>query len=118
MVVQNFYSKLIKSGIFYLYVNVVFFSTIIFYAVNDNLFTTDEMMFGIVAATVTAKAISNTMCAWGVKEVDLEAYREKLENQLKEKQAAMAMVDLRYKNKHNTNKQEDDKNNTEDKKAA
>jgi hypothetical protein len=97
MIVDRFYKNLVRSGIFYFYVNVVFFSSVIFFTINDNLFTPLEAIVGIVLFTVIAKAMSNIMCAWGISFVDLSNYKRRMENDLKKKQAAIAMVDLKYK---------------------
>jgi len=114
VVVDNFYRRITKSGIFYFYVNCVFFSTVIFFAVNDNLFTVEEVLFGIIASTVIARGVSNILCALGVYAIDLKTYQDKLESRLKEQQAAMALTDIKYKNKsvdyEDDKKEQDDKN--------
>ena len=64
---------------------------------NDNLFTVEEVLFGIIASTVIARGVSNILCALGVYTVDLKTYQDKLESRLKEQQAAMALTDIKYK---------------------
>jgi len=114
VVVNNFYRQITKSGIFYFYVNCVFFSTVIFFAVNDNLFTVEEVLFGIIAATLIARGVSNILCALGVYTVDLKTYQNKLESRLKEQQAAMALTDIKYKNKSVDYEDNKDEKNEQD----
>ncbi len=76
MVVERFSQSVLNSGIFRVYIATGFFATIIFFVLNSELFTTTEMLIGIIGVTVLLKGLSNLMFSLIISLFNLENKKE------------------------------------------
>lgn len=79
MVVEKFSQGVLNSGVLRLYIATGFFSTLIFFVINSDLFTPLEMLFGIVAVTIVLKGISNIMLSLIIAFFSLDNKKAELE---------------------------------------
>ncbi len=79
MVVERFSQNVINSGLFRLYIATGFFSTLIFFVINAELFTPMEMIVGIIGVTVILKGISNIMLSMIISLFSLENKRSEID---------------------------------------
>lgn len=79
MVVERFSQNVINSGLFRLYIATGFFSTLIFFVINAELFTPMEMIIGILGITIILKGISNIMLSLIISLFSLENKRAEID---------------------------------------
>lgn len=79
MIIEKFSQNVINTGIFRLYIATGFFTTLIFFVINADLFTPLEMIFGIVGVTVVLKGVSNMMLSLIILLFNLENKRSELD---------------------------------------
>lgn len=79
MIVENFSQSLINSGLFRLYIATGFFSTVIFFIFNADLFTPFEMILGTIGVTVCLKGIANIMLSMMIAFFSLNERKEEID---------------------------------------
>lgn len=79
MVVERFSQSVLNSGILRLYVGTGFFATVIFFVLNSELFSTMEMILGIIGITIILKGLSNIMFSLIISLFSLDNKREEFE---------------------------------------
>lgn len=79
MVVERFSQSVLNSGILRLYVGTGFFATVIFFVLNSELFSTMEMILGIMGITIILKGLSNIMFSLIISLFSLDNKREEFE---------------------------------------
>ncbi len=79
MVVSRFSKNIIRSRILKTYVAVAFFSTLIFFVLNAEMFTPIEMIFYIVLATIVFKGLSNLMLSMVIALIPLSNEQDSIE---------------------------------------
>lgn len=78
MVIERFSQNLINSGIFKIYIATGFFTTLIFFVVNSELFSPIEMILGSILITIILKGLSNLMLSFMVVLLVLKIKKQSL----------------------------------------
>lgn len=97
MVVEKFSNSLIKSGLLKLYVATGFFSVIIFFIINIDFFTLDEIFVGLVLVTIVFKSLSNIIYSLIMKFYSLEPKRKEINFKFNEERINTLMEELKFK---------------------
>ncbi len=104
MVVERFSKSVINSGIFKIYIATGFFATLIFFVLNAELFTSVEIILGVVFVTVVLKGVANMMFSMIIllfsldnkkNELEFNAQAEKMEfllNELKAQEVELSNI--------------------------
>jgi hypothetical protein len=95
MVVERFSQDVINSGIFRLFVATGFFATVIFFVINADLFTPQEMIFGIIGTTVVLKGITNIMLSMIISFFSLDHKRDELNFKYNEEKITSMLSELK-----------------------
>jgi len=97
MIVERFSQTVINSGIFRLYIAIGFFSTLIFFTINADLFTPTEMILGIIMVTVVLKGISNMMLSLIISLFSLDNKRKEFDFKYNEEKIQVMLNELSVK---------------------
>lgn len=104
MVIERFSQTVINSGIFRLYTAMGFFSTLIFFTINADLFTPMQMMLGIILITVILKGISNVMLSLIISLFSLDNKREEFDFKYNEEKIQVMLNELAVKDMSDSTK--------------
>lgn len=126
MVVEKFSQNLINVGVFKIYIAVGFFSTLIFFIFNSELFSPMQMFFGAVLITLALKGVSNLMLSYIVENFSLEKKKLDFEEKYSEDKINLILnqfisdddrlvLEQQKNEQDDTTKQELDENSEENK---
>lgn len=104
MVIERFSQTVINSGVFRLYIAIGFFSTVIFFTLNAQLFTPMEMILGIILITVVLKGISNIMLSMIISLFSLENKKKEFDFKYNEEKIQIMLNELSVKEVIDSNK--------------
>jgi hypothetical protein len=76
---EEFSSKVLKSKMIDLYVATAFFSVVIFFTLNSDIYTPFEMLFGVIFTTIAFKGLSYMMSAIIISLYDFGHKKESIE---------------------------------------
>jgi hypothetical protein len=97
MIVERFSQTVINSGIFRFYIATGFFSTLIFFTINAELFTPMEMILGIILITICLKGISNMMLSLIISLFSLDNKRNEFNFKYNEEKIQVMLNELTVK---------------------
>ncbi len=109
MVIERFSQNLMNSGLFKTYVATGFFSVLIFFLFNSELFTPLEMLFGIVFFTLLLKALSNIMVSLIISLFSLDNKRKEFDFKYNEDKINAMLSELVVKDVIDSNDKESKK---------
>lgn len=126
MVVEKFSQNLINVGVFKIYIAVGFFSTLIFFIFNSELFSPMQMFFGAVLITLALKGVSNLMLSYIVENFSLDKKKLDFEEKYSEDKINLILnqfisdddrlvLEQQKNEQDDTTKQELDENSEENK---
>lgn len=104
MVIERFSQTVINSGVFRLYIAIGFFSTLIFFTINADLFTPTEMILGIILITIILKGISNMMLSLIISLFSLDNKRDEFNFKYNEEKIQVMLNELVVKDITDSNK--------------
>jgi len=97
MTIENFSKIIVRSNIINTYVATAFFSVLIYFTINANLYTPLEIITGVIFITIAFKGIANLMFSLIVMLYNLENKKDALEFDLVKTRVDGLISDLALK---------------------
>lgn len=104
MIIERFSQTVINSGIFRLYIATGFFTTLIFFVLNAELFTPFEMILGTILITIVLKGMSNLMLSLIISLFSLDNKRSEFDFKYNEEKIQVMLNELSVKEVMDVNK--------------